>query len=151
MIAMRTLRTEITIHAPAEKVWEVLTGFLYYPLWNPFIREIRGNAEKGGRIILNTRLSGLPGLVFRATVRDLQPPVRLGWHAVFFFKGMFEALHHFEIQPLDAQTSRVVHVEEFSGWMVGPVLLLLEKRLTDAYLAMNGALKNHAEKACRAS
>ena len=41
---MKELKTTIEINASPAKVWEVLLDFEKYPDWNPFIKNIRGNA-----------------------------------------------------------------------------------------------------------
>ena len=39
---MREIRTETTIAAPPERVWDVLTRFSEFPQWNSFLRIDRG-------------------------------------------------------------------------------------------------------------
>ena len=42
--------TEVEINAPPSRVWEVLTNFEKYPIWNPFIKKISGMAAKDERL-----------------------------------------------------------------------------------------------------
>ena len=44
------LRTEITIDAPPETVWEVVTDLAQYAEWNPFIVSAVGEAAVGERL-----------------------------------------------------------------------------------------------------
>ena len=44
---MKVIHTEIEIHAPAERVWQVLTDLAAYPDWNPFIRSVEGEIKAG--------------------------------------------------------------------------------------------------------
>ena len=44
---MKELRSEITIHAPAERIWDELTGLESFQEWNPFMRRANGNVEVG--------------------------------------------------------------------------------------------------------
>jgi uncharacterized membrane protein len=37
---LKEIHTEIDIGAPVEKVWDLLTDFKNFELWNPFIRKI---------------------------------------------------------------------------------------------------------------
>ena len=47
---MKEIHTEIEIHAPAERVWQVLTDFAAYPQWNSFIRRVEGEIRAGARL-----------------------------------------------------------------------------------------------------
>ena len=47
---MKNLHTEITINAPAEKVWNILTDFEKFGEWNPFILSIEGKQEIGAQL-----------------------------------------------------------------------------------------------------
>ncbi len=44
---MKHLHTEIQIEADPAEVWAVLTDFDRYPDWNPFLVDVRGDAEPG--------------------------------------------------------------------------------------------------------
>jgi len=141
---MKTIRSEIIIAASAEEVWSVLAAFQLYPAWNPFIREVRGNLSAGEPLWFKARLDGLPEILFRATIRQLVPPVKLGWYAIFL-NGIFEAYHYFEIEELGSGKSRFINTEEFSGLFSGAVLFLLESRFRKRYQMMDQALKERVE------
>ncbi len=141
---MKTFQHEIIINAPAEKVWAVLAAFAFYPDWNPFIRSIIGKVSAGERLTLTAKLDGLPWIFFKATLMRCEPPLTLGWQAIFI-KGIFEAFHSFAIEVVDPGQCRFIHAETFSGILSLPVLFLLEKRFRKGYLAMNEALKTRVE------
>ncbi|HRF20156.1 MAG TPA: SRPBCC family protein, partial [Chitinophagaceae bacterium] len=42
--------TEIIINSSKEKVWQVLTDFSSYHVWNPFIISIEGELKKGSKL-----------------------------------------------------------------------------------------------------
>src|SRR5580704_15545566 len=67
-LAMKELRTEIDIAAPAEAVWAVLTDFAAFPQWNPFIQEASGERKIGGRLRIRVVPQGSKGMVFKPTV-----------------------------------------------------------------------------------
>src|SRR5437867_4739586 len=67
--SMKELRTEIEIHAPAERVWRHLTDFAAFPEWNPFIPRIRGELRVGSRLEVLLQASGTKGMTFRPTVK----------------------------------------------------------------------------------
>ena len=58
--------------------------------------------------------------------------------------GLFDGEHAFRIEPLDAERSRFVHAERFTGVLVGLVKGVLGK--TEAgFEQMNAALKQRVE------
>ncbi len=141
---MKTMRSEIIINAPVQDVWAVLAAFPFYPEWNPFIREVRGNLSAGERLRFKAKLDGLPEIFFRAAIRTLVPPVKLGWHAIFL-KGIFEAYHYFEIEELGSGKSRFINTEVFSGFLSGVAFFLLESRFRKRYRMMDEFLKTRVE------
>ena len=44
---LKELRSKITINAPAERVWDELTGLESFEEWNPFMRRSSGIVEVG--------------------------------------------------------------------------------------------------------
>jgi hypothetical protein len=142
---MRKFRSEIAIDATPERVWEVLSDFGSYRIWNPFITKAEGSASLHGHLRLTVTLAGLPAVGFSAMLTGFEPPRRLGWHAFLVPGGMFEALHRFELHPLDSGRTLFVHLEEFGGWLSAPALLLLGGAFRKGYAGMNRALKQRAE------
>lgn len=140
----RSFRTEITIEAPPEKVWLVLTGFSGYAAWNPFITRIDGKAEPGGRLHIRVRLAGLPPISFQAEISHCRAGERLGWYAVIVPK-LFEAEHWFELSADNSGRTRFVHAETFHGLLSAPALFLLTGAFRHAYETMNRSLKCIAE------
>ncbi|MBN1928788.1 MAG: SRPBCC domain-containing protein [Chlorobiaceae bacterium] len=142
----RTVRTEIVIDAPPERVWQVLCGFDRYGAWNPFIRRIVGTPGLHHVLHVTVRLSRLPATGFKAKTERFMPGETLGWHAVFL-RGLFEAHHWFELHPLDSgRRTRFVHGETFAGLFAAPILGMLLPLFRQGYDAMNRALKNRAER-----
>jgi len=139
------LRSEIIINATAEHIWSVLADFASYPTWNPFLTDIRGNAFLGKQLTIKAKLHHLPTIAFHATITTLQPPVQLGWRAIFW-KGVFEVFHSFEIEQLADERCRLIHNEEFSGSLCKPVIFLLERKFRKGYQTMNEALKARVER-----
>ena len=41
---------EIEINAPPSRVWQVLTDFEKYSVWNPFIKKISGKPTRGEKL-----------------------------------------------------------------------------------------------------
>jgi hypothetical protein len=54
------LYSQIEIRASPERIWEILSDFLNYPDWNPFIRNIQGKAVVGERITVDISHQEMP-------------------------------------------------------------------------------------------
>ncbi len=42
--------TEISITAPPDRIWHLLTDFASYPQWKPFIRRASGELREGATV-----------------------------------------------------------------------------------------------------
>ena len=140
----RTIRTEIVIDAPPERVWAALTGFGDYGAWNPCLRRIVGEAGSNQALRITIRFGWLPPIRFRARIDRFSRMEILGWRATFLF-GLLNANHWFELHPLDAGKTRFVHCETFTGPLATPFLALLSGVIRQSYDAMNRALKAKVE------
>lgn len=141
---MKTVRTEIVIDAPPEQVWEALTGFDNYRVWNPCIRRIDGEAAPDQILHITIKFGWLPPIRFRARIDRFRRGEILGWRATFLF-GLLEGRHWFKLHPLDAGKTRFVHCETFSGVLASPFLALMSGVVLQSYDTMNRALKNLVE------
>jgi len=148
---MRELRTEIDIHAPAERVWQILTDFAAYPAWNPFVRSIEGKADEGERLKVVIEPPESSPSVFRPKIikfhsPDIHPPYQLRWLGKLPISGLFDGEHYFIIMPTSASTCHLTHGEEFRGLLI-PLMWerLLHTKVRRGFGEMNLALKDRAE------
>ena len=65
---MREITTEIEIHAPADRVWNILTNFSQFQQWNPFIRQAEGEVKEGARLRVRIEPPGSRGMTFKPLV-----------------------------------------------------------------------------------
>ncbi len=141
---MPTIREELIINAPIEKVWGVLTGFDNYAAWNPFIQHIGLDVDlkEGSPITLHALMKrGAPASQVPATLAEVQAPHTLNWRGgvgpAWFARGYH--FHHLE-QLVDGST-RVVHGETFSGLLFILIWPLQAKGLAQTYKKVGEALK----------
>ncbi len=141
---MTTLSHAVTVAAPAETVWRVLTDFAAYPEWNPFIPEIAGDLREGARLRVRIAPSGRSPMTFRPRVLEAAPPRVFRWLGHLFVPGLFDGEHRFRIEPL-AERCRFTQEEEFRG-LLAPLLLRAIGAATErGFAAMNEALRSRAE------
>lgn len=139
------LETEIEINAPAEVVWNVLTDFHAHPIWNPFIKELRGKPVEGESLRVFIQPPGGKGMVFKPVVLKSDENRELRWLGKLLFSGLFDGEHYFRIVPINENRVRFIHGEIFSGLLVRFFAKSLDKGTLAGFQAMNGALKKRAE------
>ncbi len=141
---MKQLATEISIEAPVEVVWDVLTDLGAYPEWNPFIVEAGGEPVVGARLRNRLEPPGGKGMTFRPTVTVVERGRKFEWLGRLGFRGIFDGRHIFELEPTAGGT-RFVHREEFTGILVPLFARSLDRGTKAGFEAMNLAIKQRAE------
>jgi hypothetical protein len=142
---MKTVRTEITIHAPAEKIWNILMDFEQYPLWNPFIKKISGERKLKGKLEVFIQPEGQSGMKFTPTVQKYEPNQEFQWLGNLWFRGIFDGRHSFKLIPLENGNTLFIHSEQFTGLLVAPLWKMLYAPTLKGFESMNQALKQRAE------
>ena len=144
------IRTELEIAAPAAEVWGILTDFPRYQEWNPFITEISSDHVEGSP--LTVQLSLPEGRDYRIKPRLLrfEENRELRWRGHLLIPGLFDGEHFFRLQEVNAQRTRFIQGENFSGVLVrfsGRTIT----RAARGFVYMNEALKRRAEAESRRS
>jgi hypothetical protein len=138
------LISEIVIDAPSEVVWQVLVDFDSYPDWNPVEIEAKGEAVVGAPFEHTGKLPGREPRTFHAKIIEATPPRALAWKGRIAVPGLFDARHHFEIDQLGDDRSRLRQFEHFSGILV-PFMRGVLRDTQAAFELANQAIKERAE------
>ena len=141
---MKSIKTEIVINAPKERVWGVLTDFEAYPNWNPFIVSIKGKLAVGNRVE-NTLLSGQKKMVFKPVVLSVVPGKYFDWLGSLFVKGIFDGHHYFEIEELAPGQVKLTQGENFTGLFSSMIINKIGDDTRHNFTSMNEAIKKLAE------
>ena len=139
------LCTEITIDAPPDRVWQILTDLEGYGSWNPFIVTAAGRVAVGQRLTNRFQPPGGRGQTLEPTVTVVEPPERFEWLGHLGLPGIFDGRHRFELEPTDGGGTRLVHRELFSGLAVRWFRSSLDTTVRQGFELMNEALKARAE------
>ncbi|MBU0953043.1 MAG: SRPBCC domain-containing protein [Nanoarchaeota archaeon] len=142
---MKEIWTEIEINAPVSVVWNVLTDFLNYARWNPFIRRGTGTATVGSRLEFLIQPLGSNGIVFRPMVTRATVNEELRWVGHYRLPGLFDGEHVFLLGEIEQHRTRVVHRERLSGLLVPFLWKQYGKATERGFSAMNSALKEQVE------
>ena len=140
---MKNLETSITIAAPIQTVWNILTSFEEYPSWNPFITKIEGELKMGGQLSNTLMINGKPNY-FQPNIITLEEGRKFEWLGSGPL-GMFNGQHYFELEDLGNNQTKLIHGEHFSGWLRWLIMLMIGKETKRGFEAMNAALKARAE------
>ena len=119
---MRHLETSITIDAPVQTVWNVLTDLNQYPNWNPFIRKSTGAIVVGERIENEMQLPGQKPQTFRPKLLVVRPNKELRWLGSLGIPRIFDGEHYFQLEAINQHQTRLVHGEHFRGILVGLIM-----------------------------
>jgi hypothetical protein len=141
----KEIKTQIIIKAKPDKIWSVLTDFDNYPKWNPFIKNITGDARIGNQITVSISPTGGKGMTFKPTVLEFSPNKEFRWIGNLFFKGLFDGEHKFELIDNGNGTTTFVHSERFQGILVGLFKNQLETTTKNGFEMMNESLKKYSE------
>lgn len=142
---MKTLHTEIEVHAPPERVWEALVDFERYPDWNPFIVEVLGAAEQGAELRVTLAPLDRRAVTVKPIVTEAVPGRSLEWLGRLGVPGVFDGRHRFELHDFPNGT-RLVQREVFTGLLVPLFARTLAEGTCAGFTAMNAALKVRAER-----
>lgn len=142
---MRRIETAVDIAAPPAAVWRVLVDFASYPEWNPFVRQIEGEARVGARLRVTVQPPGRKPMTFRPTVRAAEPARELRWLGRVLIPGLFDGEHAFVLEPSGAGC-RLRHEERFTGLLVGAFPGMLADT-AKGFEALNAALARRVESA----
>ena len=143
---MKEIHTEIDIGTPVEKVWDLLTDFKNYELWNPFIRKIEGTPTLGTKIKIHLHTSGGRNRSYHPEITKLEPFKELRWFGKSTIPGIFNGERIFILKPIESNQIKFIHKEIFTGILVHLVGNRLDKDMYNSFISMNEALKNRAEK-----
>lgn len=142
---MKTIETNIVIDSTPEKIWDVLTNFEEYELWNPFMIKVVGNASLGSKIEVNIKTISGKNRSYYPIITKCETNKELRWKGKSFLPGVFDGERVFVLEKSDDDKVSFSHKEIFSGLGVKLVGNKLDESLREGFVRMNEALKVRAE------
>ena len=128
-----------------EKIWDILTNFEEYELWNPFMRQVEGDAKLGAKIKVQIRTMRGKQRIYHPIITRFEINKELRWKGKSFLPGIFDGERIFLINKTADNKVAFFHKELFSGLGVKLVGNKLDENLGEGFEKMNLALKKRAE------
>lgn len=141
-IMAKEIRTEITINAPAKKVWQVFTDFGAYPTWNPYIVKLEGTLQEGERMQATVARPDGTTSALSPKVRELKVGERLEMRNEVLGGIVMGANHIFEVKGNPDGSTTFVQAMTLDGFATYKIDTEMLKK---QFEAMNKALKSKAE------
>ncbi len=138
---MKFFATETVIHAPAERIWALLTDAAGYPSWNPTVERVEGTIALGERIKVFVKID--PGRAFPVKVAELVPNERMVWRGGMPL-GLFKGERTYTLTPKGDGVAFSMR-EEFTGLMA-PLITKSIPDMQPAFDEFAAALKKHSER-----
>lgn len=142
---MLQIESSIQIAAPSHQVWAILSDFPIYPEWNPFVREVRGEAVDGRSLSLLLQPKQGRSRRLWLRVRSSQPPWELQTRGSFLSTFLIAARHRFRLLSLPDGTTQLIQTLQLSGLLVPLFQHRIDHAVRAGFEAMNAALKTRAE------
>ena len=96
-----TLESEVTVNAPVETVWQVVTNLEGYERWNPFVTRAAGDLRLGGELDLRLELPDGETDEITPEVVILRPDRKLRWQSHRVLPGVADREYEVILEPLD--------------------------------------------------
>ena len=144
-MASFTIRSEpVTIEAPVETVWQVLTDFDRYGDWNPFTPHVKADLAMGARVDMRVAMGGYR-LKQTEVICAVDPPTRLAWRTIIGARWLLRAVREQRLEALSDRTCRYTTSDEFKGVLMPLVILFTGGFVRRGFNAVALALKRRAE------
>jgi len=142
---LKAIETHIIVDSTPEKIWDILTNFEEYGLWNPFMTKVEGDAKLGAKIKVQIRTMGGKERIYHPIITRFEINKELRWKGKSFLPGIFDGERIFLIDKSADNKVTFFHKELFSGLGVILVGNKLAENLGEGFEKMNLALKKRTE------
>ncbi len=129
--SMKHTTADITLDAPVERLWELLTDITLYPRWNLLFKEASGRLNVGEDIELLVALPELAPFRIRPKVMRFDPLRTFSWRYTMACGALFNWRYTVLLDPDSAGTTKFIQTSSFGG-ILGPLF----------GFGMGGAVKN---------
>lgn len=143
---MNELTTEITLSAPAGRLWELVTDVDLYPHWNPLFKKGAGRLAVGEGLELLVELPEIPPFTITPRVMELDPHRAFSWRYTMGHSVLFSWRYAVEFDADGSGGTTFVQRSVFGGILAPLFRVALRGAVEKALAAMNRAMRRWGEK-----
>jgi hypothetical protein len=141
----RSIETSIVIERSPDQVWAAIAEIDQYANWSPFIKSIEGELKIGEQLEVLIMPEGKDGMKFTPEVLVADTNRELRWIGKLGVHGVFDGEHYFILEKLDDNQTRLLHGEEFSGFLAPIIWSLIADSTLKGFTNHNQSLKELVE------
>jgi hypothetical protein len=138
---MRQFAASVTINAPPETIWALLTDAAGYRRWNSTVVNITGRIAAGEKVTVYATTA--PGRGFPLKVTEFAPPREMVWTGGMPL-GLFTGVRRYTLTPLAQNRVEFAMREDYSG-LLAPLITRMIPDLRPSFEAFAADLKRQAE------
>jgi hypothetical protein len=136
---------DLRVHAPAARVWDVVSDLASYPEWNPFVVKCSSTLAVGDPIQMRVRVLPFWAQPQRERILEHEPGRLLCYGLTDTPLGALASRRCHEVSAEGPASCRYVSRFALSGWLSPIVSGLLGRQLERGFTAMSTALVARAE------
>lgn len=139
------MRARISIESLPADVFRVLTNFDAYREWNPWLKDVKGQAKEGTLVSVRPNIVSLLGFRLKYRLEKIQGKDFLRWREEGWFCFLFHTLREYQVFTRMGGGA-IYHVRlTFHGPLAKPVRLLYRQTVRKGLLQEALALKQYCE------
>ncbi len=138
----------LTIDAPPDRVWAVLSDLEGYASWNSYSPSARGELREGGVVTIEARLGDEVQFVDNLVTR-IEPGRVLCWHSMNWFEVLARGTRCRFLEATEDGRTRFRHHEIMEGPLAGLIERIYRPRIDAGLERMNADLARAVEGAAR--
>lgn len=144
-MSKKLIESKITINAPIQKVWQVLSNFDNYHKWNPFTPKIEVKNEIGSTVGLHVRLNpkSKKTTLQKETLLVWEEGTRLEWGITDAW--YVQTIRIQSLKAIDENTTEYYTSDAFEGPLTGLILFLYRNKIQIGFDDVCTGLKKEAE------
>lgn len=143
---MNEIRSEITIEAPVERIWELLADCNLYPNWNPVIKHASGKLVEGEYLSFVVALIESAPFEVNPKVLSVEPGKGFCWQQTVYFAGMFNWKYCVWLNVVTDEKLKFMQMFSFGGILGALFSLVMKPHVASGLARMNQALRRWGEK-----
>lgn len=94
---MQALRARIPIRSHPADVFHVLINFDTYREWNPWLKDVRGEAKQGALVCVRPNMLSLFGMRLKYRLQTIQAKDFLRWQEEAWFSSLFNTVREYQV------------------------------------------------------